>query len=47
MAVTEGHEETVVLRNYRKNGEPFWNRVHVRLPLFTAVVSSSSSSSLT
>lgn len=28
-AIEEGREETVTLRNYRRDGEPFWNRVTV------------------
>ena len=28
-AIAEGRSETVVIKNYRKNGSAFWNRVHV------------------
>jgi PAS domain S-box-containing protein len=29
VAIAEGRAETVVIKNYRKNGSAFWNRVHV------------------
>jgi hypothetical protein len=29
VAISEGREEVVVIKNYRKNGSAFWNRVHV------------------
>ena len=28
-AIEEGREETVIIKNYRRDGTPFWNRTHI------------------